>query len=172
MKKKSEIVDVVDKNNKFLYQIKKEEAHKKGYLHRTIIAEVIDSKGRFILVKQALNRQDSGQYVSPVGGHIQAGETEEKALYRETSEEIGLTKFDFKYIGKAIYNRKVLNRQENHYFILYEIYTDDNPKLNHESISYEKFTKEQLKKELKEIPKKFGDAYFFVVKTFYPDLIT
>ena len=120
-----EIVDIVDENNKVLYQVSKEEAHKKGLLHRTVIAEIIDSKGRWILAIPLGNRQDGGQCVSPVGGHVSSGETEEQALKRETFEEMGIKDFKFKLIGRKIFNRFVIGRQENHLFILFEIYTDD-----------------------------------------------
>ncbi len=88
-----EIVDVVNENNKVLYQITKTEAHQKGLLHRTVIAEIKDTKGRWTLVKQASDRQDAGQYVSPVGGHARAGETEEETLKRGAFEEAGLKNF-------------------------------------------------------------------------------
>jgi isopentenyl-diphosphate delta-isomerase len=166
-----EIVNIVDEKDNVIGNTPKSKAHVEGVLHRTVIAEVIDSKGRFTLVKQAPDRQDAGQYVSPVGGHVSSGETEEEALKREALEEMGLKDFDFKFIGKAIFNRKVIGRKENHYFILYEIYTDDTPKLNHESVGYVQFTKEQLKRQIKDSPKKFGDAYYFILKTFYPNLL-
>lgn len=165
-----ERVDIVDEQDNVLYQTTKQEAHKKGLLHRTVISEVKDSKGRWILVKQSSDRQDAGQYVSPVGGHIKAGETEVEALQREGLEEMGIKDFDHKFVGKAIYNRFVLNRQENHYFIVYEIFSDQKPKLNHESESYKAFTKEELKARLKEYPQEFGAAFHFVVKTFYSEL--
>lgn len=166
-----EMVDIVDEDNNILFKTSKPKAHELGLLHRTVIAEVIDSKGNWTLVKQASDRQDAGQYVSPVGGHVRSGESEEEALHREALEEMGLKEFDFKYVGKAVFNRKVLNRQENHYFILYEIYSDDNPELNHESVGTEIFTKQELKKQIKTDPKKFGDAFYFIVKTFYPELV-
>ena len=87
------------------------------------------------------------------------------------AEQEGLKEFDFKYIGKAVFNRKVLGRKENHYFILFEIYTDDIPKLNHESVGYEQFTKAQLKRQIQDSPKKFGDAYYFILNKFYPNLL-
>lgn len=163
----SERVDVVDEEDRVLYSVSKEKAHKEGLLHRTVIAEVIDSKGRWILVKQASDRQDAGQYVSPVGGHVRSGESEIEALRREAFEELGLKDFTYKFIGKAIFNRDVLGRRENHYLILYEIFSDEKPQLNHESASYKYFTEQKLKKQLKQNPNKFGDAFHFVVKTFY-----
>ena len=105
------MVDVVDENNNVLYSATKENAHKKGLLHRTIIAEVIDSKGKWMLVK----------------------------------------------------------RIENHYFILYEIFSDEKPRLNHESESYSTFTREELKTRIKNKPTEFGQAFHFLVKTFYPE---
>lgn len=162
-----EIVDIINEQNKVLYQTSKDEAHQNGLLHRCIIAEVIDSKGNWTLVKQANNRQDAGQFVSPVGGHIKAGENEIDALTRETFEELGLSNFTHKYIGRAILNRQVIGRKENHLFILYEIYTDQSPKLNHESVGFEKFSLDQIRKELLSNPIKFGQAFHFVMERFY-----
>lgn len=166
-----EKVDIVDENNKVLYQTTKKQAHKKGLLHRTIIAELINSMGRWILVKQAIDRQDAGQYVSPVGGHMKAGESETEALKRETSEELEIKKFAYKRIRQVIYNRLILDRQENHYFIIYEIYSDQEPILNNESTSFKRFTKNELKKIIKTNPKNFGDAFYSVIKSFYPSLL-
>ncbi len=166
-----ELIDVVDENDHVVSQVAKQEAHERGLLHRCVIAEVFDQEGKWILVKQSADRQDAGQYVSPVGGHIQAGESEIAALKREAFEELRLTNFAYKYIGKAIYNRFVRNRQENHYFILYEIITDETPKLNHESKSFQRFSVEEIKKELKNHPTIFGDAFHFVMKEFYSSLL-
>ncbi len=162
-----EIVDIINEQNEVLYQASKDEAHQKGLLHRCIIAEVIDSHGNWMLVKQASNKQDAGQYVSPVGGHIKAGESDTDALSREALEEMGLTIFTSKFIGKAILNREVIGRKENHLFILYEIYSDQTPTLNHESVSCEKFSFNQIKSELQLNPTKFGQAFHFVMEKFF-----
>lgn len=166
-----EIVDVVDKDLNILYQITKQEAHEKGLLHKCVIAEVTNSKGQIMLIKPYSHKQDAGQFVSPVGGHVSAGETDEDALKREVMEEIGMKDFTYKFKGKGIFNRFVLNRHENHYFLLYEIFTDEAPNLGDEAETYRYFTKRELKKELKENPKEFGDAYFFILKKFYPELL-
>lgn len=131
----SEIIDVADSKNRFLFSIEKQEAHKRGLLHRTILGQLINSRGEWILVKQASDRQDAGQYVSPVGGHVRAGESEKEALFRETFEELGLRDFTYKFIGRGIFDRHVLGRHENHYFILYEIYSDKKLNLGPEAES-------------------------------------
>lgn len=166
-----EMVDIVDETDNVLYSVSKREAHKKGFLHRTVISEVKDSNGRWMLVRQASDRQDAGQFVSPIGGHVMAGESEDDALKREAEEELGFKDIKLKLVGKVVFNRNVRNRQENHYFILYEVDSDEKPQLNHESVEYKYFTDEELKTALKETPEEFGDAFKFLVKTFYPYLL-
>lgn len=163
-----EMVDVVTPNNQVTGEkIGKDEAHQTGALHRCVVAEVIDSQGNWTLVQQAADRQDAGQFVSPVGGHVSAGEDEETALKRETLEEMGLSNFTYKRVGQAIFNREVIGRKENHLFVLFEVYTDQLPTLNHESVAYQKFSLPELKQLLKTNPRQFGDAFWFLVNGIY-----
>ncbi len=146
-------------------------AHEKGLLHKCVIAELINSKGEFMLIKPYAHKQDAGQFVSPVGGHVSSGEKDTDALKREVLEEIGISDFTYKLKGKAIFNRHVLGRHENHYFLLYEIFSDKEPVLGDEAESLEWFTKSGLKIELKRNKKEFGDAFFYVINIFYKELL-
>lgn len=166
-----EQVDIVNEKGDILGQTSKEEAHKKGLLHMTVISEVVNSKGQWLLVKQASDRQDAGQYVSPVGGHVRAGESLEDALKREAMEELGIENYTYTYLGRQVFNREVLGRKENHLFVLYEMRSDQTPVLNEESVSYRLFTTEELKRELKNNPDSFGDAFHFVVKSFFSKIL-
>lgn len=87
-------------------------------------------------------------------------------------EEIGLKDFPFREKGRAIFDRHVLGRHENHYFIVYEIFTDDEPVLGDEAQSYKRFTKRELEMALKEKKEEFGGAYFFVLEHFYPEFLS
>lgn len=167
-----EFVDVVNEKDVIVGRVSKKYAHKKGLLHRTVIAEVINSKGEWLLVKQASDRQDAGRYVSPVGGHVLSGENVEEALKREAFEELGLTAFRYKYVGKIIFNRSVRGRKENHYFVVFEIFSNKEPVLNQESISFKRFTTQELKKELIRHRKMFGAAFFPIIENFYPNLLS
>lgn len=166
-----ELVDIVNEDNQVIGQAMKTQAHVTGALHRCVVAQLITSRGEWVLVRQASDRQDAGQLVSPVGGHVQAGEDEDAALKREAVEELGIAVQKFKRVGMAVFNREVIGRKENHFFVLYEIYSDDQPNLNHESVGIETFSTTQLKEDLKKNPKKFGDAFFHVAKHFYPELL-
>lgn len=166
------LVDIITPGEKYLKIVSKTEAHQEGLLHKTVIAELINSRGEFSFVCQAGDKQDAGQFVSPVGGHVSAGESDEHALIRECQEECGITPTDYKLIGKTIYNRDVIGRKENHFFIIYEIYTDQDPILNHESVEFKWMTKAEINSTLQSRPETFGAAWHHVFKTCYPNLYT
>ncbi|HEU4913901.1 MAG TPA: NUDIX hydrolase [Candidatus Saccharimonadales bacterium] len=167
-----EIVDIVGLDCSILSCVPKSEAHQKGLLHRTVIGEVRRPNGDWVLVKQSSDRQDAGQYVSPVGGHAKAGESNEDALAREALEEIGLTGLASEFVGRFVFERQVLGRHENHYFIVYRIITDQNLLLGDEAVSYETFSEENLRRLIAEKPDMFGEAFFALLRQFYPHLLT
>ena len=165
-----EMVDVVDANNVAVDSVSKREAHEKGLLHPCVVAMIHNSKGEWLLVKQAADRQDAGQYVAPVGGHVRSGEPQDDALKREAAEEVGFEEdFEFKYLGSVVFDRHVIGRHENHLFLMYEIHSDIEPRLNHESENYRFSTDEELKRELKENPKLFGESCHFGLRAFFPN---
>lgn len=131
-----EIVDVTYEQGRVLYSTEKSGAHSKGLLHATANAVLFNDDGRFVLVKQAGHKQDAGLWVDPIGGHVSSGEDIDTALKRETFEEMGLTNFTYISKGGFIFNRFVINRQENHYFHCYEVHSNEEPKLNDEAVSY------------------------------------
>jgi 8-oxo-dGTP pyrophosphatase MutT (NUDIX family) len=165
-----EILDIIDESGKILLQATKEEAHKRGLLHKIVIG-YIRYGDDWALVSQAAYKQDAGQLVAPVGGHVKAGEPEEDALLRESEEEIGTRNINFRLIGRAIFHRQVIGRDENHLFVVYEISTDDEVVLNQEAVSIERLTSSELKKAIIERPQRLGDAFYFVLENFYPDYL-
>jgi isopentenyl-diphosphate delta-isomerase len=167
-----ERVDIVDEDENVLGQILKVKAHKTGELHRCVIGEIRDAEGNYVLVEQAADRQDAGQFVAPVGGHVRADETNEAALKREAMEEVGLADFPYSYVGKGVYNRYVLGRQENHLFIVYVITVDPKLiKLGPEAVSWRVFTEDELRQHLVQNPELFGDAHHELLRQFYPNLL-
>jgi len=162
-----ELVDIVDEVNNVQSQASKFEAHEKGLLHRTVIGMVFTSDGRICLVKQSDDKQDAGQYVCPIGGHVRSEELEDEALLREAEEEIGSSDIKYKLVGRKIYNREVIGRKENHFFVVYKVIYDGEIIYNEESVGFEYFSPDQLAYEIKTNPSKFGDAYKFVYNNFY-----
>lgn len=162
-----EQLDIINEQNEVIGTIGKSIAHRDGVLHRIVIGELINSNGEYCFVKQAGDRQDAGQYVSPVGGHVQAGESSDNALIREC-EEVGFTPKAFKFIGSTIYSRQVIGRKENHLFLVYKIEFEGEPVLNHESVSFKWFSLDEIKQNLKSNPQLFGAAWHHVFKNIFP----
>ncbi len=165
-----EIVDIIDEFGKVLRQAPKTEAHKHGWLHKTVIGYLKYGED-WSLVRQAADRQDAGQLVAPVAGHVKADETELDALLRESEEEIGTRNITYTHIGNKQFHRQVIGRDENHLFIVYEIATNHPIQLNEESVAIERFTRDELREALAKTPERFGDAYYFVLENFYPDYL-
>jgi 8-oxo-dGTP pyrophosphatase MutT (NUDIX family) len=165
-----EVVDIVDEAGAVLHQELKTEAHKYGWLHKTAIGYLKYGED-WALVRQAADRQDAGQLVAPVGGHIKAGEAELDGLLRESEEEIGTKNITIKHVGNARFHRQVIGRDENHLFIVYEIATDDPINLGAEAVDIERFTPAALKEALVNEPQNFGDAFYFNLEKFYPNYL-
>ena len=163
-----EQLDVINEQNIVVGTTGKSIAHREGLLHRIVIGELVNSKGEYCFVKQASDRQDPGQFVSPIGGHVGAGESGDDALVRECQEECGFTPDSFEYIGSTIYNREVIGRKENHLFLVYAIHTDQNPILNHESVEFKWFSIAEIKSTLKTNPATFGAAWHHIFNNIFP----
>lgn len=165
-----ELIDIVEEQGIVVRQAMKSEAHVHGWLHKTVIG-CIPYRDGMGLVRQAADRQDAGQLVMPVGGHVMAAEDSDQALIRECEEEIGTSDVTFRYIGTKIFRRNILGRDENHMFILYELIVNGALQLGDEAIEYREFTKAELKNHLRDHPSEFGDAFYFMLEHFYPGLL-
>lgn len=165
-----ETVDILDENNNVVKKALKTDAHKYGWKHKTVIGYLKSGRDCY-LVRQASDKQDAGQLVAPVGGHVKAGESEVEALLRECEEEIGTRNIKYKRIGSKVFHRKVIGRDENHLFALYEIETNDPIKLGDESVAIVRFSTRELKLTIRENPEKIGDAHYFILESFYPEFL-
>lgn len=165
-----EQIDIINEHNKVIGTTDKSIAHRDGLLHRIVIGELVNPKGEYCFVRQASDRQDAGQFVSPIGGHVGAGESGDDALIRECQEECGFTPDNFQLVGQTIYNREVIGRKENHLFLVYHINTDQDPVLNHESVEFKWFSVAEIKSTLKTNPTTFGAAWHHVFQHIFPEI--
>lgn len=166
-----ELVQQIRPDGTVIRTVTKRRAHEFGLLHRVVLGEVRDQSGNVVLVRQASDRQDAGQLVSPVGGHVRANETVEQAIEREAFEEIGIIGCAFRKIGTFIYDRRVLHRIENHHFTVFLITAD--PKrfdLGPEAIGIEVLARDELPSRLEASPSSFGGAFHALLSAGFTEL--
>ncbi len=101
----SEMLPVIDENGIVTAQASREYCHSGSHLlHPVVHLHIIDRFSRIYLQKRALTKDlCPGMWDTAVGGHVTYGEEVEEALYREASEELGLTAFNPYYLGTDLY---------------------------------------------------------------------
>jgi isopentenyldiphosphate isomerase len=93
---------VVEEDGKLIGKAPRSVCHKgEKILHPVVHLHVLNSKGYIYLQKRPLDKLvQPGKWDTSVGGHISFGEDLETALKREAYEEIGLTDFKYRFVGK------------------------------------------------------------------------
>jgi isopentenyl-diphosphate delta-isomerase type 1 len=155
-----EIFDVVDENDKIIGKTTRKEVHDKKLTHRSVMFFIFD-KDRKILVTQRTKTKDMfPEYWSiTLGGHVNSGETYEKAVVREAWEEAKIKEKPF-FITS--FKKRIPEEKENSR--IYGFITNQKPKLEKKELKQGKFmTIKEIEEKIKE--EKFLPETEFLLKT-------
>jgi isopentenyl-diphosphate delta-isomerase len=153
----SEMIILVDENDREIGVDEKLKVHKEGKLHRAFSIFIFNSKGQMLLQKRARDKYHSaGLWSNACCSHPRAGESLEQAVHRRLKEEMG---FDcglekvFHFTYKAEVGNGLIEHEVDHVFIgIYDGEVYPNPE---EAEEFKWVDIDTLRKELKENPDKF-----------------
>lgn len=87
-----EMFDVVDQDDRVLYQSPRSVVHANHWLHRAVHIFVFNSRGELLIHRRSATKDEAPlKYTSSASGHLSAGEDYATAAVRELQEELGLT---------------------------------------------------------------------------------
>ena len=151
-----EMFDVVDEDDNVIGQAPRSECHKNPKLfHRSAAVLVFNSKGELLVHQRSMKKDtDPGKWSVSAWGHLDIGESYEHAAAREMKEELGITpkiEFSFKCV--------IYEKYETEMYCAY-VTTSDGPFAPdpEEVTAIEFLSIHELKKQMKESPKKFNKA--------------
>lgn len=101
-----EIFPVVDEQGNEISRAPRSVCHdgKSMLLHPVVHLHLFNEKGELFLQKRSMTKDLlPGMWDTSVGGHISPGENPEEALKRETTEELGIKNFSYRFRKKYIW---------------------------------------------------------------------
>ncbi len=122
MDNKDELLAVVNERGEVIKDLPRSEVHgNPSLIHRVVHVLVFNSKGELLLQKRSMNKDvAAGKWDTSVGGHVNAGETLDKAVTREMEEELGISSCTLEFLYTYIHS----NEYETELVYTYSCYHD------------------------------------------------
>ncbi len=87
-----ELIDVLDENGvKTGEVLERDEIHRKGLWHRSIVVAILNEKNEILLQQRSANKEkNAGMWDISVAGHVSTGQDSLSAAIREMEEEVSI----------------------------------------------------------------------------------
>jgi isopentenyl-diphosphate Delta-isomerase len=153
----TDMVVLVDPNDRELGVMEKMEAHEKGLLHRAFSFFIFNRKGEWLLQQRAWDKYHSpGLWTNACCSHPRLGESPSDAATRRLQEEMGLycqAKPVFQFLYRSEFSNTLIEHELDHVVIGY---SDQTPDPNPEEVaSYRYVGLADLEFEMKQYPAHF-----------------
>ncbi|MDD2646984.1 MAG: NUDIX domain-containing protein [Patescibacteria group bacterium] len=152
-------VDVVDENDEVIGKELKSKKPELNFISRVVAIFVRDSNNRFVVSKRASHKKlDADKYDLSAFGNVDAGEDYETAAKRELMEELGID-CELKMLDKFYQENEYNGKRFKIFCGVFLAETDQEPKLNHELVSYSRMTFNEIEQGTKENHDKFCEGF-------------
>lgn len=164
-----EKVILVDKNDRQVGLMEKQEAHIKGLLHRAFSVFIFNTKNELLLQKRANQKYHSGGlWTNTCCSHPRDKESTIDAAYRRLNEEMGMTcdlELKFNFIYKAKLDNNLYEHELDHVFFGF---SDTIPKINKKEVcAFDYKTLEFLKKDIIMSPNNYTEWFKICLNEVY-----
>ena len=164
-----EKVILVDKNDRQVGLMEKQEAHIKGLLHRAFSIFIFNTKNELLLQKRANQKYHSGGlWTNTCCSHPRDKESTIDAAYRRLNEEMGMTcdlELKFNFIYKAKLDNNLYEHELDHVFFGF---SDTIPKINKKEVcAFDYKTLEFLKKDIIISPNNYTEWFKICLNEVY-----
>ena len=154
-------VILVDKNDKEIGTMEKQEVHIKGLLHRAFSVFIFNDKNELLLQRRAIKKYHSGGlWTNTCCSHPRPNEKTLDAAKRRLIEEMGMSsvlKKQFDFIYKATLDNSLYEHEFDHVFFGF---TNELPQINLEEVEeYAYKSLEEIAKEIKTNPTKYTEWF-------------
>ncbi len=126
--KSCEYFPVVEPNGLVIGRSSREYCHSgQKPLHPVVHLHIIDRYSNIYLQKRAMHKKiQPGRWDTAVGGHVSYGESIYEALFRESSEELGLVDFNPIYLETYLFESEIEKEMVNIFAAVgsYELHPD------------------------------------------------
>ena len=147
MTEQEELLEVVNANGEVIRILPRSEIHgNPSLIHRVVHVLMFNKKGELLLQKRSMNKDVApGKWDTSVGGHVNPGETLDKAVQREMEEELGIISSDLKFLYSYMHS----NPYETELVYTYSCSYDGEIFFNRDEIDEVKtWSKEEIKKNI------------------------
>ena len=169
-----EKVILVDKNDRMLGLMEKQEAHIKGLLHRAFSIFIFNKENKLLLQKRALKKYHSGGlWTNTCCSHPRENEATIEAAHRRLYEEMGMEcklELKFNFIYKAQLDNKLYEHEFDHVFFGF---SNDLPKINKQEVdSYKYESLDFLTEDIVLSPKKYTEWFKICFQEVYKKFVS
>lgn len=159
------LIDIINEKDEVVGSAMKSKKFELGFISRVVAIMVRNSEGKILVCKRGSHKTiDANMLDLSAFGNVDAGEDYEQAAQRELWEETGikspvkmLDKFYLENIHPSVGSGQA--RKIKLFCGVFLVESNEEPKLNHELVSFRKMSIEELEREMKETPEKFCQGF-------------